>query len=118
MFFCGLIGAMGGRCFQDRFKLHCSVVRLLGDWTISVEFDSAAGYLSVDRQAAWRLIWRCWNIVCFCQAVWQGLLWHSVVKLLGGRVHLLTNCVARLKAHETGDFSDSFHVSSTHVVRT
>ena len=25
---------------------------------------------------------------------------------------------ARLKAHETGDFSDSFHVSSTHVVRT
>ena len=90
MFSYGLIVAMGGRCFQVWFNLHCSVVKLLGDWTISVEFDSAAGCLSVDRQAAWRLNWRCWNILCFCQVVWQGLLWHSVVKLLGGRVHVLT----------------------------
>ena len=36
------------------------------------------------------------EVMSFCQAVWQWLLLHSVVELLGGRVHLLTNCVGKL----------------------
>ena len=35
-------------------------------------------------------------MTCFCQASWQGHLWLSVVKLLGGRVQLLSDRVVEL----------------------
>ena len=50
-------------------------------------------WLTVD---ALRLVWKFGPLMCSCQAVWQGLLWHSVVKLLGGWVQLLSDHVVKL----------------------
>ena len=56
-------------------------------WDLAHQCDGRMGLpgevqsLLIGCQAAWRLILKCWNMMCFCQAVW----WVGLV--------LLTNCV-------------------------
>ena len=47
-------------------------------------------------KADWRLIFLRWTMICFCDAVWQEFVWHSVVKLLGGWVQFLSDRVVKL----------------------
>ena len=66
-----------------------SSVELVGAWVDCAGLWRRVGVIAsvFGRQAAWRLGILNGGV---CQAAWQRLLWHLVVKLLGGWANLIT----------------------------